>query len=335
MPSADSIDKNASIRAQAQAAAAAAAARATAAKAAAARLAAAEAAKRQAAQAAMRAEDANLAATLASPNRAITALREDDAKVIASTSPNRVISAIRADDARADASAAAAAAAAAKAAQEIDPAIRRLMEARGIPIPPGAGGSSGANTPTGESTPDDGKTGGGETGSGGNGSSGNSGNASSAIKIATSNLFVFDETAMSIDSMADLIFEEIGGRELIDITSNDLVYDLTSQAAANQPIKNLSAILERYNPKSLISLQGSSDVYFSDNFAMEISNYIPLVSTKATTLDPNASHVYVEIDDTNNLDHLVIETVNIDLENNERVEVQILAYDSLHNGTIY
>jgi hypothetical protein len=53
-------------------------------------------------------------------------------------------------------------------------------------------------------------------------------------------------------------------------------------------------------------------------------------------------HVYIVTPETSNdaindqlLDHLVIEIVNINVANNERVEVQILSYDELYNDTIY
>jgi hypothetical protein len=49
-------------------------------------------------------------------------------------------------------------------------------------------------------------------------SSGNSG-----IKVATPDLIVFDSSSLSVDSMADLIFEDIGGQELLEISRSDLI----------------------------------------------------------------------------------------------------------------
>lgn len=169
-------------------------------------------------------------------------------------------------------------------------------------------------------------------------STGNStGNASADIKIATSNLFLFEEATMSPETMADMVFEDLGGRELIDMVTGDMVYDLATQAAANQPIKNLSSIVNRYSPKNIVDLQGTSDKFFQSNFQLDINNYIP-----PSTSDQLVPHVYVvkpsdSADNANAslIDHLVIEVVNLDTANNERVEVQILAYDQVHNGTIY
>lgn len=163
------------------------------------------------------------------------------------------------------------------------------------------------------------------------------GNASSSIKIATSNLFLFEEAPLTAETMTDMIFEDIGGRELIDMVSGDMVYDLASHAAPNQPITNLSSIVNRYSPKNIVDLQGTSDKFFQSNFQLDINTYIPPSAT-----DQLVSHVYVVMpenssDNANSdlLDHLVIEVVNLDTANNERVEIQILSYDQVHNGTIY
>lgn len=163
------------------------------------------------------------------------------------------------------------------------------------------------------------------------------GNASTAVKIATSNLFVLDEAAASIESMTDLVFEEIGGQELIDITRADLAYDIQSQAESNQPIKNLGTITGDHSPKNLAGLQNVSYVY--TNFAIDLANYIPqdpqgTVATSGGNIIPDkTSHVYVEKDTTvTNLDSIIIEVVNIDPNNNETVEVEILSYDQLYSG---
>lgn len=157
------------------------------------------------------------------------------------------------------------------------------------------------------------------------------------VKIATSNLFIFEDIALTAETMTDLVFEDIGGRELIDIVSGDMVYDLATQAAPNQPIKNLSAIVERYSPKNLINLQGTSDKFFQSNFQIDINSYIPMGSDVV-----DRPHVYMVTPENSNdvaneqlLDHLVIEVVNVNVANNERVEVQILSYNDVYDDTIY
>lgn len=46
---------------------------------------------------------------------------------------------------------------------------------------------------------------------------------SSDIKVATPDLIIFDNSSISTDSMADLIFEDIGGQELLEISRSDLI----------------------------------------------------------------------------------------------------------------
>jgi hypothetical protein len=157
------------------------------------------------------------------------------------------------------------------------------------------------------------------------------------VKIATSNLFIFEDIALTAETMTDLVFEDIGGRELIDIVSGDMVYDLATSAAPNQPIKNLSSIVERYSPRNLINLQGTSDKFFQSNFQIDINSYIPLGSDVMDN-----PHVYIVTPQTSTdtvneqlLDHLVIEVINVDVANNERVEVEILSYEDLYDDTIY
>lgn len=138
---------------------------------------------------------------------------------------------------------------------------------------------------------------------------------SSQVKIAGKDIILFDEGSMPIDLMADLIFEDIGGEELISIARRDTV---NGQKISYQPIKNLSSIEQQYNPNNIISLQATSDKYFS-NFPIKLDDKIPKNPT-----GPNGSYAYI---DTVTGD-LVIETVN--LESDEQIEIQIAT-----SGTIY
>lgn len=161
-----------------------------------------------------------------------------------------------------------------------------------------------------------------------NSSTTTTGNASTAIKIASSNLFVFSESSLAIESMTDAIFEDIGGHELIDITRTDLAYNIDSQTVDNQLIKNLSSLNDKYSPKSIASLQGTLEQYLT-GFGISLNNYIP----KEPSTDKG--HIYIDkVSGSPYLDSLIIEVVNIDLENNERVEVEILAYENLYTDII-
>lgn len=135
------------------------------------------------------------------------------------------------------------------------------------------------------------------------------------VKVAGKDIILFDDSSMPVDLMNDLIFEDIGGEELISIARRDTV---NGQKISYQPIKNLSSIEQQYNPNNIISLQATSDKYFS-NFPIKIDDKIPENPT-----GPNESYVYI---DTATGD-LVIETVN--LESDEQIEIQIAT-----SGTIY
>jgi hypothetical protein len=136
-----------------------------------------------------------------------------------------------------------------------------------------------------------------------------------AVKTATPDIILFNDDLVPVEIMTDLIFEDIGGHELINIARRDTI---NGQKISYQPIKNMSNIEQRYNPNNLISLQATSDQYFA-NFQIQLKDKTPNVGT-----GPNQTYVYLTTD-TNDL---VVETIN--LTSDEQVEVQIAT-----DGTIY
>ncbi len=135
------------------------------------------------------------------------------------------------------------------------------------------------------------------------------------VKTAPIDTILFDDNSVSIDRMFNLILEDIGGQELINIARNDII---NGQQVSYQPIKNLSSIQQQYNYNNILGIQNTSDKYFS-NFSIKLENKIPNNGN-----GPNGSNVYLE-DLTGNL---VIETVNI--EPDEQIEVEITV-----SATIY
>ena len=141
-----------------------------------------------------------------------------------------------------------------------------------------------------------------------------------SVKIATPDLKVFSDELIPIEIMTDLIFEDIGGTELINISRNDLI---NGQNTLYQPIKNISSIFFQYNPNNILGLQDTSDTIFK-NFPIKLSNKVPNFGT-----GPNGEIVYIE-EATGNL---IINLVN--MEKNEQVDVEILTTGTVFNGTIY
>lgn len=140
------------------------------------------------------------------------------------------------------------------------------------------------------------------------------------IKVATPDLQIFSDELVPIEIMTDLIFENIGGQELIDISRHDLV---NGQDVIYQPIKNVSSIYFAYNPQNMIRLQDTSESYFK-NFPIRLNSKIPDSGT-----GPNGEVVYIDSE----TGDLIINVVN--MEAYEQVEVQILTGGSLLSGTIY
>ena len=138
--------------------------------------------------------------------------------------------------------------------------------------------------------------------------------ASPPVKTATLDIILFDEQSVPTDGMFDQIFENIGGQELISITRSDIV---NGQKISYQPIKNLSAIQQRYNPNNILSLQQTADKFFA-GFSIKLEDKIP-----ETGNGTNGENVYL-----NAAGDLVIELINVNPD--EQVETQISV-----GGTIY
>lgn len=143
-------------------------------------------------------------------------------------------------------------------------------------------------------------------------------NAQKNIKVATSNLFVFTDENVVDETLAGLIFEDIGGHELLDMTSSAAMYSLGGQAVGNQVLANLSQLSEKYSPMKIIAIQDTLDKIFAAN-TLNLLNYIPQY------VDP------VEVVDNN----YTINVLDIDVNNKERVEVEVLTYGNIFDATIY
>ena len=134
-------------------------------------------------------------------------------------------------------------------------------------------------------------------------------------KTAPIDTVLFEDLGMSVEIMTDLIFEDIGGHELLSISRNDII---NGQEVSYSPIKNLGLIQQKYNPNNILKLQSTSFTYFA-NFTIKLEDKVPLEGN-----GPNGTSVYIE-EETGDL---IIETIN--MNNDEQIEVQVGI-----NGTIY
>jgi alpha-L-arabinofuranosidase len=135
------------------------------------------------------------------------------------------------------------------------------------------------------------------------------------VLTAPIDTILFNDDSVPVEIMADIIFENIGGQELISIARNDTV---NGQTVLYQPIKNLTAVQQQYNPNNIVSLQATSDKYFQ-NFSIKFDEKVPTEGT-----GPGGSHVYIDPE----TGELIVEAVN--LAEDEQIEVEITI-----SGTIY
>lgn len=143
--------------------------------------------------------------------------------------------------------------------------------------------------------------------------------AKSSTKVASPDLIVIREDSLPIEAITDLLFENIGSQEIINISRHDIV---NGQSVVYRPIKNLSELAIRYSPMTIIPLQDTSLSYFG-NFPIKFEDYIPDEGTGVGGL-----HVYLNANN-----DLVIEVSG--MQDDEQVEVQILGSGSILNDTIY
>jgi hypothetical protein len=167
--------------------------------------------------------------------------------------------------------------------------------------------------------------------------SNNTTNSASPIKIPTPDLIIKPNESVPIEIMTDLIFEDIGGHELINISRNDLI---NGQDVIYKPIKNLSSIFFQYNPQNILALQKTSDSYFK-NFPIKLEDKTPDCGTGYTRIynDPNNLEDYTDIDNCKIVycdpanGSIIINVINMGKE--EQVEVQILQQGVVLSDTIY
>jgi hypothetical protein len=136
-----------------------------------------------------------------------------------------------------------------------------------------------------------------------------------SIKTATPDIILFDDDMLPVNIMLDLVFEDIGGQELINIGRNDII---NGQNVIYQPIKNLNLIQQQYNPNNIIGIQETSDKYFA-GFSIKFESKIPDIGNGT-----NGENVYMD----SATGSIIIELVNMSPD--DQVEVQMIT-----SGTIY
>lgn len=135
--------------------------------------------------------------------------------------------------------------------------------------------------------------------------------ASGGIKSATPDLIIFNQDALPVDAMADLIFEDIGGHELINMLRHDTV---KGKNVNHSLIANLAAVSKSYSSQNIIFTPGAINEFFK-NFAIRLDVHQP--ETQSVNQEDN-----IYIDKEIFPGSLVVEVTSMEI--NEQVEIQVL-----------
>lgn len=139
------------------------------------------------------------------------------------------------------------------------------------------------------------------------------------VKIAEPQYILFTDEALSVETMTNLIFEDIGSQEIINIDRNDTVF---GSNLLHNPITNNDQILQTYNSYTLAPVYQTSYEYFK-NFPINIDFKIPSVAN-----GENGTNVYID----STTGDLILEFIN--LESDEQIEVNILNSGNGYYDTI-
>jgi hypothetical protein len=156
-------------------------------------------------------------------------------------------------------------------------------------------------------------------------SSNTSSGPSSPVKVATPDLInafsLQKYNDVPVDSMADILFEDLGGQELLNVSRTDLI---NGQNINYQPISNLGSISIENSPSNIIKLQSTLKSYF-DSFPIVLEDYVPFVGTGT-----NGEIVYM---DTTSGENIIIGAIN--MTSDKLVQVEFITYGNMINDIIY
>ena len=152
------------------------------------------------------------------------------------------------------------------------------------------------------------------------------------VKVATPDLIITGEAPETTENMVDMVFQKIGGHEIISLSRSE---NVNGQNVRYQPIKNIQDISAQYNSKNIIPMPTASTSYNS-SFAINLASKIPekglWFSGVYSEEGPNGNIYVVPSETENGPAKLVIEAVNI--ASNQRIQVEIVKSSDVFNDTI-
>lgn len=141
-----------------------------------------------------------------------------------------------------------------------------------------------------------------------------------SIKAATPELLTIKPSDVPVDYMTDVLFEDIGGQEILSVSRNDLI---NGQKVIYSPIKNVSRINQRFNSNNLFPIPETTQSYFN-NFAIKLEEKTPELGT-----GPNQETVYIDPVTGN----VVVNVTN--MGTSDLVEIQVLSRGDLVSDILY
>jgi len=187
-----------------------------------------------------------------------------------------------------------------------------------------------------------------------------------SVKIADPDLIVFEDSSIPVEFMTELLFEQVGGQELINVARHDL---LNGQRKSYNLVGNTDKIEEIFNSKNFIKIPGTLQEKFK-NFGIRLGSHVPANGTgpAAYYVGPLGAFGCIDYPVVDRYDDTLIAcypsyeqaqnaidndlapqrpTVYSDTEtgdvvvdvtrmkNNEQVEIEILTRGARRNDTIY
>jgi len=140
-------------------------------------------------------------------------------------------------------------------------------------------------------------------------------NKKKPVRIATSDLFI-DKDDVPVDYMVGVIFEEIGGQELIS-QSSESVYN-----SNRSEISNIYEVSERYSPFNLLNISDGM-LATMGNIDINLNSYLPELDLSLNTnFEIDNPSAYID----SNWKNLIIEFE--DATEDFVVEVEIISWDT-------
>jgi hypothetical protein len=146
----------------------------------------------------------------------------------------------------------------------------------------------------------------------------------SQFKIADPQYIISQDPASTIEDMEYALLQNIGGHEIISIVRRDLVDGKNTNYTL---ISNLQKLFNEYNPKTIISMEDSSNIYFK-SFGILFEKYVPSQNALSKISSGLINPINVDADN-----NIIIYVSNI--EDSYEVEVQSISSQESFRDTIY